>query len=114
MSNNDPKIKCRLCSGRFHALSELRAHERALHPEAELAEIAEPDTVSASLSETPVADIEYLVGQVQGLIDEVTDLVIPHATPDQGRAVLQAISMRVKILADRLDARAIRSQAFKL
>lgn len=70
--------------------------------------------VFAPLGEAPQSQIEYLVSQVQGLIDEVTDLVIPHATPDQGRAVLQAISLRVKILADRLDARAIRSQAFKL
>lgn len=60
------------------------------------------------------ARLAFLTNAAIDSLDELADVVVSTATPEQSRKILEALAKHVKVLADRLDARAIRSTRFAL
>lgn len=70
--------------------------------------------IEQELGHPETSPLEYLAQRTLDMMDELSDRVVSQATPDEASKVLKALAQRCKILADRLDARAVRSQGFKL
>lgn len=101
-----PCLLCNLPGVWFNTSEELAAHMRAIHGTAAI----EGDGMECD----PLGSLEYLACRTLDMIDELADRTVLHANPEQAGKLLQALGQRCKILADRLDARTIRSRGFKL
>lgn len=70
-------------------------------------------SISATEADTR-ARLAFLTNAAIDALDELGDETVSNATPEQSRKILDAVAKRIKVLADRLDARAVRSTRFAL